>query len=66
MNARIANTIPLNTPLKVPSGAWLGLNGCRFRSPAFEISIQIASARNTPISKQPRMIPAVVEMRMSR
>jgi hypothetical protein len=65
MKARIANTIPLKTPLHSPC-AWLGLNGCAFRSPAFEISIQSASAAKIPISKAPRITPAVVEMRMSR
>ena len=65
MKARIANTIPLKTPLQSPA-AWCGLNGCAFRSPAFEISIQIASAPKMAISNAPRMTPAVVERRTSR
>ena len=65
MKARIANTIPLNTPLHSPF-AWLGLNGWAFRSPAFESSIQIASPAKIRISNAPRITPAVVEMRTSR
>ncbi len=65
MKARIANTIPLNTPLHSPS-ALPGLNGCRFMSPAFESSIQIANPAKITISNAPRITPAVVEMRTSR
>jgi hypothetical protein len=65
MKARIAKTIPLKTPLQSPT-AWFGLNGCAFRSPAFEISIQTARAPKIAISKAPRITPAVVERRMSR
>jgi hypothetical protein len=65
MKARIANTIPLKTPLQSPT-AWCGLNGCRFRSPAFESNIQSTSAAKIAISNAPRITPAVVESRMSR
>src|ERR1044072_4466363 len=61
MKARMANTIPLNTPLHSPV-AWLGLNGCRFTSPALEISIQIARPPKMAISNAPRITPAVVEI----
>ena len=37
-----------------------------YRSPTFEKIIQSASAPNTAISNEPRMTPAVVEIRMSR
>jgi hypothetical protein len=37
-----------------------------FRSPLFEKRIQIARAPKMPISKAPRMTPAVVESRTSR
>jgi hypothetical protein len=65
MKARIANTIPLKTPLQSPV-AWFGLNGWAFRSPVFENSIQSARAPKIPISNSPRITPAVVESRMSR
>jgi len=65
MKARIANTIPLKTPLQCPA-AWEGLNGCALRSPVFEKRIHNASAAKIPISNAPRMTPAVVERRTSR
>lgn len=65
MKARIANTIPLKTPLHSPE-AWPGLNGWPLRSPTLEKIIQSASAAKIPISNAPRMTPAVVESRMSR
>ena len=65
MKARIAKTIPRKTPFQWPT-AWLGLKGTPLSFPAFESSIQIASAPKTVISKAPRITPAVVERRMSR
>jgi len=66
MKARIANTIPLNTPAYVPPGACDGLNVWIVMSLKFEISIHADNATKTAISKTPRITPAFVEIRTSR